>query len=219
MTTGIPGSKVLFMRLIRGNVIAIVALVFAMTGTGIAASRYLITSSSQIKPSVRRELEASAVAAANAKKGAKAIVARLSSTGPVSVPDIGEVPVPLAGSSWTQHPEELQEVVMHATITSPPQESCTSTGDVSISAAVDGLSAGGLNTALANEGATESLTETLRFTSGQVGPFSGGASTAWLFEPGQTTTRTLALKASANCAGKGGLFKIDSVAVDVVGVR
>jgi hypothetical protein len=37
-------------------VIASVALVFSMTGTGIAAGHYLITSTSQIKPSVLRAL-------------------------------------------------------------------------------------------------------------------------------------------------------------------
>ncbi len=44
------------MRFIRRNAIALTALVFAMTGTGIAASRYIITSTSQIKPSVLRQL-------------------------------------------------------------------------------------------------------------------------------------------------------------------
>jgi hypothetical protein len=43
-------------RFLRRNAIALTALVFAMTGTGIAASRYIITSTSQIKPSVIHEL-------------------------------------------------------------------------------------------------------------------------------------------------------------------
>lgn len=41
---------------VKHNAIAIVALVFAMTGTGIAATSYVITNSSQIKPSVLRQL-------------------------------------------------------------------------------------------------------------------------------------------------------------------
>jgi len=43
-------------RYLRRNAIALTALVFAMSGTGLAASRYLITSTSQIKPSVIRKL-------------------------------------------------------------------------------------------------------------------------------------------------------------------
>jgi hypothetical protein len=43
-------------RFIGRNAIALVALVFAMTGTGIAASHYIITSTSQIKPSVLKKL-------------------------------------------------------------------------------------------------------------------------------------------------------------------
>src|ERR1039458_8720993 len=37
--------------------VAWLALLFSMTGTGIAASRYIITSTSQIKPSVLKKLE------------------------------------------------------------------------------------------------------------------------------------------------------------------
>jgi len=44
------------MRLIRNNAIAITALVFAFTGTGLAASHYVITSTKQIKPKVLRKL-------------------------------------------------------------------------------------------------------------------------------------------------------------------
>jgi hypothetical protein len=38
------------------TIIACLALFFSLAGTGIAASRYIITSTSQIKPSVRRSL-------------------------------------------------------------------------------------------------------------------------------------------------------------------
>jgi hypothetical protein len=38
------------------NAVAWLALFFSLAGTGLAASRYIITSTSQIKPSVRRAL-------------------------------------------------------------------------------------------------------------------------------------------------------------------
>jgi len=46
-----------FVRFIRSNAIALVALVFAMTGTGVAATHYIITSTRQIKPSVLKALK------------------------------------------------------------------------------------------------------------------------------------------------------------------
>lgn len=43
-------------KAIRGNIVAWLALFVALSGTSLAASRYLITSTSQIKPSVLKEL-------------------------------------------------------------------------------------------------------------------------------------------------------------------
>ena len=42
---------------IRGNIVAWLALFVALGGTSIAAQHYLITSTSQIKPSVLKKLE------------------------------------------------------------------------------------------------------------------------------------------------------------------
>ncbi|HET7296031.1 MAG TPA: hypothetical protein VFI66_02755 [Gemmatimonadales bacterium] len=62
------------MRFLRNNAIALTALVFAFTGTGLAASHYIITSTKQIKPSVLRKLHgargAKGPAGAQGKEGA-----------------------------------------------------------------------------------------------------------------------------------------------------
>ena len=62
------------MRFLRNNAIALTALVFAFTGTGLAASHYIITSTKQIKPSVLRKLHgargAKGRAGAQGKEGA-----------------------------------------------------------------------------------------------------------------------------------------------------
>lgn len=50
-------------------VVSLIALVFSMTGTGLAASRYVISSTSQIKPSVLHKLEKPALAATPAQPG------------------------------------------------------------------------------------------------------------------------------------------------------
>jgi hypothetical protein len=42
---------------VRGNIVAWLALFVALGGTSLAASHYVITSTSQIKPSVRRALQ------------------------------------------------------------------------------------------------------------------------------------------------------------------
>jgi hypothetical protein len=62
-------------QVIRRNLVAFIALFFALAGTGVAASHYLITSTSQIKPSVLRALRAPAASQA-ATKAPKTAVKR-----------------------------------------------------------------------------------------------------------------------------------------------
>jgi ornithine cyclodeaminase/alanine dehydrogenase-like protein (mu-crystallin family) len=89
------------------TIIAVAALVVAPGGTAIGASHYIITNTSQIEPSVLRELRADASAAKVAAKGAKAVVARArsvsavtSTTQPVFTAD------PLTDGTWKQGAEE-----------------------------------------------------------------------------------------------------------------
>lgn len=56
-------------RLTAANVIAVLALVFAMGGGAYAAKRYVITSISQIKPSVQKQLKSSGKAGSQGPAG------------------------------------------------------------------------------------------------------------------------------------------------------
>jgi hypothetical protein len=60
------------------TIIAVVALFFSLAGTGIAANHYLITSASQIKPSVLRQLEG--------KPGARGLIGAVGARGPRGLP-------------------------------------------------------------------------------------------------------------------------------------
>jgi hypothetical protein len=76
-------------RFIRRNAIALTALVTAMSGTGIAATHYLITSTSQIKPSVVQELRreiAHSAAVTLAASGAHAVRAHVHAAAPLALP-------------------------------------------------------------------------------------------------------------------------------------
>ncbi len=191
-----------FLRRHATALIALVALVFAMTGTGIAASRYLITNASQIKPSVLRQLraEATAVAAKAAKKGAKAVVARARGTGPAE-PLTSEYDIPLTDATWTQGAEELDEISF-GLVTDMSGHGCHPTPSLSI--LLDGQQIGWLQ--VAGEKLHTQEVEWGELESGQFSSY-------WLPEPGQTVTRTLTAEVTGTCG------EIASVSIDVVGLR
>ena len=180
--------------------VALVALVFAMTGTGIAASRYLITNTSQIKPSVLTQLrtEVTAAAAKAAKKGAKGVVARVRGT--ASEEQTGEYEIPLTDATWTQGAEELDEIPF-GLVTGDSGHGCHAAPTVSI--LLDGEQIGWLTL-----GGTTLRAHELEWDEPESGRFS-----YWLPEPGHTVTHTLTAKVTATCG------VIESVSIDVVGLR
>ena len=95
--------------------VAIAALLVALGGTAVAASRYIITSTSQISPSVLQQLTARAHAAEVklAASGAHAVVTRVHLTAPYAVTSPTELQevTGLAGATWTQRAGETQGVV------------------------------------------------------------------------------------------------------------
>ena len=193
------------MRYLRRNAIAIVALVFAMTGTGIAATHYIITSSSQISPSVLQQLSARAHAAEAkpAKKGARGIVARARGTGPVDSKAEETVQIPLTGSTWTQFPEELNEVRGQLTVTEPTSAACIDGTAAAVRVSIDGNEVAGVSLG-AGEGGTHTL------------PLNTGPDSQ-MFEPAKATTRTLTATIESNCHVAH--FTLDSLSVDVIGLR
>lgn len=201
-------------RAAKRNAIAIVALVFAMTGTGMAASRYVITSKSQIKPSVRRELRDEAARAAATKlaaSGAHAVRARVRTTGPLTTSN-SEVSDPVTGGTWTQTPEEVNFGFAQLVLYAPSSEQCSDgpgtgfPGTLVVKILVDGKTFGS-EVASAN-----SEIQTIEQ------PLNGN-----LFEPGKSTPHTMSLQVSDSCGLNGGRakehFRVESVAIDVVGVK
>jgi len=188
--------------------VAVVALIFAMAGTGIAASRYLITSASQIKPSVRQQLRSEAVAAAAlAKKGAHAVVARVRSTeSVVTTSKPTEITVPVSGATWTQGAEELQTYGASVTFMVPSIAECPTNetvGEARATIYLDGhlvLQPGAISH-------SEQTTQTVQTPS-----------LSLLWEPGTTTTHTLVVKAHDNCTGAHH-FTVNAVSIDVMGAR
>ncbi|HEY4916567.1 MAG TPA: hypothetical protein VIH92_06640 [Solirubrobacteraceae bacterium] len=204
-------------RFIRRNAIALTALVLSMTGTGIAASQYIITSTNQIKPSVLRQLRGDAEASASKVEleGAKAVVDRAHLVAPVET-TTGLSNVPLADSIWVQGPGELEQFAVQITLTPPSVAECTfkgfSTGAVELKVSLDGR-------VMAER--YESNEEPGTVTIPLVVSLEG--SEGWLFEPGHPETHTLTARAVDDCGREGGHsgghFTIDAVSIDVIGVR
>jgi hypothetical protein len=203
------------LRFLRRNAIALTALLLATTGTGIAASRYIITSSSQIKPSVRGELLDQATAAAVAKKGSHAVVARARFSGEApSVTMPGEGTVPLSGANWTQAGDEVDQILAGGVrLTAPGSGECphaVGSAQGFISILLDGRGIAG--TGIQTTEASRTVTVSLSFQG-----FNGNLNS--LYEPGSATNHTLEARASDTCEGGTAHFVIRSISLDVLGFR
>lgn len=151
-----------------------------------------------------------AVALAEAKSGAKAVTARLRSSAPVSVPSSGAfAPIPLASSTWTQHPEELDGIGGSMTVTAPTAE-CSSELVVLVESGGREVAAGyALSLEKGAEGVEPGETRTLALRT-----FTG----PWPFpEPGVVSTDSISARVSGTCAG--GSWTVDSLHVSIVGVK
>lgn len=190
-------------------IVAIAALIVALSGTAIAASHYLITSTSQIKPSVVKELQRPAIAAAAklAAKGAHAIVAEARSSSSVAV-HAGEANVPLTGATWTQKAEEDETFLASATITTPKFGTCNEPAEVVVD--VDGGESGGA-VRLGTTGTTETV---------QIGNWEFAPGDGWgLLQAGHPVNHTVGVRLLANCGEGAGSYTVQQASVDVIGVH
>jgi hypothetical protein len=226
------------------NVVATMALVFAMSGGALAASHYLITKTSQIKPSVLKKLKGNVghtgVTGATGATGAQGptgkegqpgspgasgttVVYRVRSVAPLQTATGSEAKAetavlndPLNGT-WTQAADEVDQIVGQVTFTAPAQTSCsenTSTSPVEVKILVDGTDAASFY----------DYGEAGKPTTAPIEFYNGSSEPSWtLFEPGTPTTNSITAKVGDRCGWAGGKtgahFTINAIELDVLGAH
>jgi len=144
-----------------------------------------------------------------------AVVARIRSTEAVTTTtEPSTITIPATGGSWNQQAEEINQFVLRTNVSAPREAECTEQSYPAgawLEIILDGESIGALY--IDGSGVTpQPLTEVLT-----------SLSLPTLFEPGKAVTHNLILKAYDACGSLGGHggghFTINSVAIDVEGIR
>jgi len=191
------------------NVVATMALVFAMSGGALAASHYLITKTSQIKPSVLKKLKgntghtgptgttgAQGPVGKEGQPGSpgasgttvvyrvRSVAALQTATGSEAKDETAVLNDPLNGT-WTQAADEVDQIIGQVTFTAPAQAACsesTSPSPVEVKILIDGTDAG---TFYDYGEAGKPTTAPIEF-------YNGNSEPSWtLFEPGTPTSNVL----------------------------
>lgn len=210
-------------RAIRHNLVAWVALFFALAGSGFAASRYILTSTSQIKPSVLRELRGDRAAAAAVPKGPKAIIDRVglvepvvTTTQPVEGP-FEPPPIPLASATWTQAAHQADMLFGNVTISNPPKGSCREEEGAAIAFVVVILDGHEIGSISARSDSPYKSQSTYQFE-WSLPESRRESNTAWLVDPSVAVSHAIKLESGDLCRD-GSHFTITSLQIDVLGFR
>jgi len=210
------------------NVVATLALVFAMSGGALAAKHYLVSSTKQISPKVLKKLKGKTGKTGNTgKTGATGpaglqgaagpqgkegttVVNRVRGTGAIESTGT-EAPYALTNSTWSEGPTEAQTITASVSFNAPPESKCNVAGkfpaNLEVEILIDGVFAG--NGFYSNEVAGK-FTKTMYTESG-------------LVDNGATQSHTITAKVKDNCGFGGGVaeqhYTLESVNVDVFGAH
>jgi hypothetical protein len=216
------------------SIIAVLALLVAFGGSAVAASHYIITSTTQIKPNVLRYLRGHTGARGQTgpsgetgeagKEGSPGteggqgpsgtsetnVAARARSVAAVTSTTGTPTPDPLKSGVWTQGAEELDQLAIQIEVTSPSEASCTQNAEGNSIPPVGRATIevdGKAQTEIDLPVSESETTDTVQGSS-------------WLFEPAKSTSHTLTAAVSDRCGvgggNSGGHFKIDSISIDVL---
>jgi hypothetical protein len=129
--------------------------------------------------------------------------------------------VPLTGGTWTQGPEELNQIIGQATVTTPTNADCGFPEARGVPVATFNVFLDGRMVASERVFAEESMqtTQTIPIR----WPGNAASLTEWVYEQGKATSHTLTVQLAADNCGREGTpaadFTMDSVSIDVIGVR